>query len=216
MFQNVKRFRKWFVDFVDGKGFAVIVTACVAVITGTAIWAGSDHSAPVMPTPPVSGEQSAASLLQESLRNAATPTPLPTVSVILWQSPLPEISTLRGFSDTALVQSGVTGLWSLHEGIDLRAELGAPVTAIADGNVNASGEDVLDGVWAEITHPGGYSVRYAGLSMLAAIQPGDRVRAGQTIGFIGNGVIGESDLGPHLHLEISHDGKPVDPMTILE
>lgn len=211
-----KRFRDAYTRFAEGKGFALLVTLCVAVITGTAIWTGSSEEPYIAPTPPVSDEQHASVLMQQSLRSAATPTPLPASRQLLWQPPLPEVHVVRGYSASTMVCSGVTGVWALHEAVDLRAGLGDPVCAMADGIVSACGSDKLLGSWIEIRHEGGYVSRYAGLEMLGALQNGDQVRAGQTVGFAGNGMLEETDLGPHLHLQLLLNGKAVDPLSILD
>ena len=41
---------------------------------------------------------------------------------------------------------------------------------------------------------------------------GQKVKAGDVIGFVGNSGI---STGPHLHLELSYHNRPIDPMTIL-
>lgn len=201
--------------FVDGKGFAVLVTLCVAVIAGTAVWTGNVEKKYVKPELPLTEEKSASVLLQQSIHQAITPTPLPSVSDPVWHSPLPELHVVRSFS-TVMKRSGVTGIWSIHEGVDLAADTGDPVSAIADGTVVACGENALDGIYVEIRHAQGCVSRYAGLTMSSALQSGDLVHAGQTVGFVGNGMIGETDLGPHLHLELQMDGEAVDPIALLQ
>lgn len=212
-----RRWQRWtaaFDKFVDGKGFALIVTVCVAVITGTAVWTGNALEEYAAPTAPLADDQSASVLMQQSLRNTVTPTPLPSAAETLWQTPLPELSLLRGFSGSTMVQSGVTGVWAIHAGTDLQAALGDPVYAIADGKVIACVEDALKGKFVEIAHSQGYVSRYCGLEMHGAIRTGDQIHAGQTIGFVGNSMLNETDLGPHLHLEVSRNGEMVDPMAL--
>lgn len=210
-----KRIAEAYTKFVDGYGFAVIVVVCVTVITGTAVWTGSQQQAPVTVTPPVAEDRSASLLLQESLQSAATPTLLPTSSPeIVWQKPLDEIEVIRTFSTEQMQRSGVTGLWTLHNAVDLRAAKGTQVCAMADGTVLDCGESALEGVWVMTEHAQGYQVYYGGLSMLAAIQPGDRLHAGQTIGFVGSSRLDESDLGAHLHLQAFQDGIAVDPLKL--
>ena len=47
--------------------FLLMVLLCVSVIVGTALWTRQAEFARVTPTPPVSGDISAAQLLQQSL-----------------------------------------------------------------------------------------------------------------------------------------------------
>jgi murein DD-endopeptidase MepM/ murein hydrolase activator NlpD len=41
------------------------------------------------------------------------------------------------------------------------------------------------------------------------VKPGDRVNAGDVIAIMGNE--GKYSTGPHLHIELWHNGMPVDP-----
>ena len=199
---------------MDGHGFALLVTICVAVITMTAIWSSRPAQTPVIPTLPPDQERQASALQQQSLLEAATPTPLPDSQPILWQSPLEGAEVLRAFHADVMVPSGVTGLWAVHPAVDLSAEAGTPVLAMADGHVAACGEDALTGHWIEVEHRNGCTSRYAGLALLSALREGDPVKAGQTLGFVGNGMLNEADLGPHLHLEVHQQGVAIDPTDL--
>jgi murein DD-endopeptidase MepM/ murein hydrolase activator NlpD len=64
----------------------------------------------------------------------------------------------------------------------------------------------------EIDHGGGYSTRYAHLSEID-VKVGDKVARGETIGKSGS--TGRS-TGPHLHYEVRHNGKAVDPVSFLK
>jgi murein DD-endopeptidase MepM/ murein hydrolase activator NlpD len=59
-----------------------------------------------------------------------------------------------------------------------------------------------------IEHGGGIETRYGHMSQIA-VTPGEQVRAGEIIGFVGS--TGRS-TGPHLHYETRIDGHPVDPL----
>lgn len=200
--------------FAAGRGFAVLTVVCVAVITATALWT-RQSPAPVGGTSPTGGNLPAAALWQQPLP-VTTPTPLPTRQPLLWRSPLPEIDVLRPFSPDVMLKSGVTGLWATHAAVDLAAGEGDPVAAMAPGNVLDCGTQQLQGTWISIAHDDGYISHYAGLSLLGAFRAGDPVSAGQTIGFVGNSVVSESDLPPHLHLQLLHYGEPVDPLSVLQ
>lgn len=208
------RIKEGYIRFVEKQGFPIIVTVCVAVITATALWTGQQEEAYVAPTPPVAADISAAQLLQQSLREAATATPAPTEAPRLWTPPLEEFSVLQGFSTDKMVPSGVTGVWSIHAAADLQAERGAQVHAVSDGTVIAAGDDPLLGVWLRIDHGDGYESLYAGMALAGAYITGDEVDAGDVIGFVGDGLLEETDLGPHLHLAVTQEGQPVDPLRL--
>lgn len=210
-----KAFSARYVQFVERQGFLIILMACIGVIAGTAAWTNQTQQPAAVPTPPVGDAASVAQLQQQSLRDAATPTPAPTQAPQLWQAPLETISVLRSFDASRMVQSGVTGLWQLHDAVDLRCAAGDPIHAMADGTVTDISEKGLMGACVTIDHGEGVTAQYAGMALLAGLRKGDPVEAGQTIGFGGNGVLDESDLEPHLHLRVTRDGNAVDPLSLL-
>jgi murein DD-endopeptidase MepM/ murein hydrolase activator NlpD len=98
-----------------------------------------------------------------------------------------------------------------HRGVDIAVGLGTEVTAASDGVVsfarwtNSSGNTIV------ITHPDGWSTRYAHL-MRVSVRDGEMVRAGQRIGLSGD--TGRQSTGPHLHFEVWKGGRAVDPITL--
>lgn len=200
--------------FFRGHGFSLLTALCVAIITATAVFTRREPSPQPDATPP-SANRPAAALWQQTLP-ASTPTPLPTAQPLLWQSPLPVIDVRRPFSADTMLHSGVTGLWATHPAADLSAEAGTPVVAMAPGRILETGTQQVNGTWISIEHTGGYVSCYASLSLLGAFRPGDPVSAGQTIGFVGNTNMEETDLGPHLHLSVTKDGVAVDPIALLQ
>ena len=102
------------------------------------------------------------------------------------------------------------GRRKFHNGVDLRAAYGTEVPTAAPGKVTFAGERGAYGLLVVVEHPNGVETRYAHLSS-TAVQPGDSVAAGQTIGRVGSS--GRS-TGPHLHFEVLLDGKRVNPEQI--
>lgn len=98
-----------------------------------------------------------------------------------------------------------------HAGVDLSAPYGTAVHTVGDGQVVFSGwgyhGSPLWGLLVAIDHGEGWVTLYAHLSD-ATVQVGDRVRGGEEIGHIGTS---GNATGPHVHLELRHDGVPVDP-----
>ena len=97
-----------------------------------------------------------------------------------------------------------------HEGVDIFADRGTPVVATSDGVVNRVQETPIGGrvVWLR---PSGrrLGVYYAHLdSQLVA--SGQRVRAGDTLGLVGNTGNARS-TPPHLHFGVYASGGAVDP-----
>lgn len=209
-----KQAKERYTRFVEKQGFAVITVVCVAVITATALWTGNrPDNAYTAPTPPVTEDVSAAQLVQQRLRDAVTATPAPTETPVVFRSPLAQTEVLRGFDPEVMHYSDSTGIWAIHDGVDLSSPRGSKVVAMADGTVTAAGKDLLNGVWLEIDHDG-VVARYVGMALDAAYLPGDMVYAGDTIGFVGSGPADEADLEPHLHLQVTRDGTAIDPCNL--
>lgn len=203
-----------YVRFVEKQGFPVIVTVCVAVITATALWTGQRQEDKwVAPTPPPAQDISAAQLIQQSLRQT-TASPAPTDAPREWTSPLEQAEVLRTFSADGMVQSGMTGIWAIHDALDLAAARGSKVRAISSGTVTGHGQDELLGAWVQIDHGDGVEAHYAGMALGGAFLTGDEVRMGDVIGYVGTGPLDESDLLPHLHLRVTRDGTPIDPLSL--
>lgn len=100
---------------------------------------------------------------------------------------------------------------SLHPGFDLAAPTGTPVGAAAGGKVIHAGPAGTYGNLVTVRHENGYETRYAHLSAVT-VKEGEVVQPGQQIGAVGT--TGYS-TGPHLHFEVRHEGKTIDPAPLL-
>ena len=97
-----------------------------------------------------------------------------------------------------------------HPAIDYRAGYGAPVVAIAGGEVVYAAFSGGSGRLVTIRHPGGYESNYLHLSAFK-VQRGDRVEQGEVIGNVGNsGVV----TGTHLDFRMKRNGKWVNPLEV--
>lgn len=109
------------------------------------------------------------------------------------------------------VSGEVTAAFDLsknHLGIDVAAPKNTAVKATADGSVISAGYTVETGYSIAIQHPNNVVTIYKHNSVLLR-REGDNVKAGEAIAIIGNS--GESTSGPHLHFELWHKGRAVDP-----
>ena len=130
-------------------------------------------------------------------------------------APLADIGNiLNDFSNGELVKNATTGTWQTHNGTDIAAEVGADVFAIADGEIRSVTNDPLWGVSVVIDHNNGYISKYRGLGADLAVKQDDKVSRGDIIGCVGETADIESSIAPHLHIEVIHDGKYVDPMSV--
>ncbi len=105
-----------------------------------------------------------------------------------------------------------TGGAAMHAGLDFRGPIGAPIHAAAKGTVSFVGQKSGYGNVVEVSHGNGLVTRYAHMSRFAA-KPGQKVAAGAVIGAIGN--TGRS-TGPHLHFEVRHHDRALNPRLFLE
>ena len=101
--------------------------------------------------------------------------------------------------------------WRTHDGVDIRAAVGAEVRAAADGTVAAVEEDGALGTVVTVRHPGGYLTRYANLGDAAAVETGQEVRRGEVIGTVGATALLESAQESHLHFELCAGGTSLNP-----
>ncbi|MCR5601464.1 MAG: M23 family metallopeptidase [Ruminococcus sp.] len=161
--------------------------------------------------PPVEADDTAAEDVQE---------PVPVAADANMQeaaAPLADISNIiQPFSGGELVKNETTGSWQTHNGTDFSAEIGADVYAVANGEVSAVKNDPLWGVTLTIDHKNGYTTKYCGLGSDLAVQQGDTVESGSTIGAVGGTADIESAIASHLHIEMTHNGEYIDPMTVLK
>ena len=106
----------------------------------------------------------------------------------------------------------VTKQKSLHSGVDLAADYGTNVLAVADGTVLDCSYDAAYGYILTLAHKDGVQTFYAHMQELLA-NPGDEVKQGQIIGLVGSSGWA---TGPHLHLGVLIDGEAVDPLEALK
>ena len=121
-----------------------------------------------------------------------------------------------------------------HDGWDFRVRSmldvasGVPVIGIADGRIlrirdGVADRIVLDGEEAEglqgkecgngvvMEHEGGLTSQYCHLKMGSiAVRPGMSVTRGTRLGFIGSSGLAQF---PHVHLEVRHNGREIEPLT---
>lgn len=106
----------------------------------------------------------------------------------------------------------VLGYLRMHTGIDYAAPSGTPIHAPSDGIVEFRGPKGGYGNAVILRHSDSMQTLYGHMSAFSAnAAPGQRVRAGDVIGFVGS--TGRS-TGPHLHYEVRLNGVPVNPAGV--
>jgi murein DD-endopeptidase MepM/ murein hydrolase activator NlpD len=99
-----------------------------------------------------------------------------------------------------------------HFGVDLLGSTGATIYATLSGVIIISDYTFETGYVIGIQHSNNFISFYKHNSKLLK-KVGDKVQVGEAIAIIGN--TGEFTEGPHLHFEIWHNSKPIDPREFL-
>jgi murein DD-endopeptidase MepM/ murein hydrolase activator NlpD len=105
-----------------------------------------------------------------------------------------------------------TGKKKFHAGMDIAAKEGTDIKAVMSGRVQMVDEQNGYGKVVVLDHGEGYTTLYAHNSDIT-VKAGDWVQKGTTIAKVGS--TGRS-TGPHLHFEVSKDGKRLDPENFLK
>lgn len=132
---------------------------------------------------------------------------------------LPTVGVLSKKHDTSLqVYSLTMNDYRVHNGIDIVTEEGAPVYSAADGTVSQVWNDPLLGTSIAIAHVGDCYTVYKNLSpeLAAGIEAGTKVKSGQLIASVGNTAMIEIAEEPHLHFELTVNGKSADPLDYFD
>ncbi len=119
----------------------------------------------------------------------------------------------RGFSSQMVLFDAV-GAYRAHMAVDISAQVGSPVCAVADGRVADAGYYDDIGFFTLVEHSGGFSALYASLAGAPSVIKGDPVREGDELGIVGKSGLLEMDAEPHLHFAVYENGSPVDPCSM--
>ena len=156
-------------------------------------------SEPIPTTPPIMPEQETESETQPQPEVPAYIFPLEDANA--------EVTNPYGWQ-----AHPVTKQKSLHSGVDLAADYGTNVLAVADGTVLDCSYDAAYGYILTLEHENGVQTQYAHLSEFL-VNAGAEVRQGQIIAKTGDSGWA---TGPHLHLGVLIDGEAVDPLEALK
>lgn len=99
----------------------------------------------------------------------------------------------------------------MHQGVDFDGATGDAIIAAASGKVVVADVRGAYGKVVRIDHGGGWQTAYAHLAQIVVV-PGSCVAEGQQIGSRGSTGL---SAGTHLHFEVLHDEKAVDPAPLI-
>ena len=103
-----------------------------------------------------------------------------------------------------------------HSGVDLKGEVGDPVTVVADGEVIKADFDTTYGNYIKVKHEVNGEITYSKYGHLSKIdvEISDKVKKGDKIGEVG--ATGMA-TGPHLHFEMQNaNGESIDVNKMFE
>lgn len=194
---------------------AVIAVLCLAALTIGIASALNRHRAPKDVLPDTSQNEEKPS--DESDRKTDTE---PTTDVDVDDKKIPEMlvptvgSLAKKHDNTNLTYNLTTNDYRTHSGIDIAAAAGAKVIAVADGTVKEIKEDPLMGMCLVISMKGDCEATYRNLGAVAeGLKEGSTVKAGDTVGTVGDNAMVELADEPHLHFELTVGKKEVDPLS---
>ncbi len=123
------------------------------------------------------------------------------------------LDSRRVTSSYGMRQHPVHNREAMHGGIDFGAPVGTPVYATADGVVEWAAYHRSSGYgkMVRLIHNYGFSTVYGHLDQIE-VASGNYVRRGDLLGYSGNTGI---STGPHLHYEVRHLNRRLDPATFL-
>lgn len=131
-------------------------------------------------------------------------------------SPIESSDILREYAKENLVYSETLKEWITHLGIDIKAEKATVVKAAADGTVKAIKNDPRYGLTIIIEHSNRYKTLYANLLTTEFVSEGEKVKAGQTIGTVGDTAVYEVVDEPHLHFELIKNNENINPNELIK
>lgn len=103
-----------------------------------------------------------------------------------------------------------------HNALDFAAEVGAEVYAMADGEVTEVSYNDKTGNYIVVDHGDGLKTLYRFVEPTKGLGKGASVKKGQVIASVAEAYGSEFKDGPHLHFEVSLNGKSVNPVDYFE
>ena len=123
--------------------------------------------------------------------------------------PIPYARVTSGFNPSR--KHPVLGTTRAHRGVDYGARTGTPIMAAGDARVSFVGWQRGYGRTVILDHGKGHTTLYAHMSRFGNFKRGQRVKQGQTIGYVGASGLA---TGPHLHYEFRVNGVHKNPLAV--
>ena len=122
------------------------------------------------------------------------------------------INGARLSSSFGMRKHPILGYNKMHRGTDFAAPEGTPIMASGDGVIIKAGWCGGGGNCVKIKHNKTYQTVYAHMKNFSNLSiPGNRVKQGQVIGYVGSTGL---STGPHLHYEVIENGKKINSQLL--
>ena len=122
------------------------------------------------------------------------------------------INGARLSSSFGMRKHPILGYNKMHRGTDFAAPEGTPIMASGDGVITKAGWCGGGGNCVKIKHNKTYQTVYAHMKNFSNLAiPGNRVKQGQIIGYVGSTGL---STGPHLHYEVIENGKKINSQLL--
>lgn len=123
---------------------------------------------------------------------------------------------VKEFAKDNLLFSQTLQEWTVHTGIDIKADKTTVVKAAEAGTVKSIKNDPRYGLTIVVAHENGFETIYANLLTSEFVIEGEKVEKGQSLGTVGNTAAFEMADDTHLHFEILKDSVQVDPSIYIK
>ncbi len=213
-----------FKRFMNGKGYYIALSVALLSVVGAGVATFGEaifvkESSEPSPSSQVRPVEQIVTGLPDDRKTTATMTTTTTTVATTTTTQAADLFILpfgnavgKAYSEGKPAYSLTMGDWRVHNGTDFIGEAGGIVKALADGKVVAVEESAMWGPMVTVDHGVGVVSRYCGVK--AAVKAGDSVTVGSTIGTLVT-IPCEAADAPHLHLEMTVDGKPVNPVNAI-
>ena len=203
--------KKNFYYLLIGGSLIVIATVIAVVLATRKNNLGQAGILPMLPDSTVeSVPESFESSPEESTPEESVPDK-PASTQIVFTIPVENSTVTKEFTSSTVVYNQTLGVYTGHMGVDFSAEAGSNVVAVYDGKIESITTSYLQGTTIVINHGNGLKSLYNSLDALETLEEGQSVSKGEVIGYVSDNNRQEYKDGPHLHFEVTKDGKWIDP-----
>lgn len=146
----------------------------------------------------------------EDQKEPGQDTPTDNKDPIIFDLPFANAEVSKAYAEDILLYDKTTKFWCTHQGIDFACEVGQEVVAVFDGEVVKVESSMMNGQVVYLKVSNDLTVIYKGLDNELSVKEGDKIKKGTVIGKVASFLTEKAD-GIHLHLELMHGDKLIDP-----